>query len=283
MKLIEILPDDLLGFLPSRLIRHRLSVPGNIFFPGDRWTRVFLRGLCKLATNGGLPGRVHEVGVGAGLVSLFVAGFGKDLSFSDLQPDAIDVAESNIFRALKASDRRRVRPVKGSTNLLSQEGYICVPKIGTIIGCIPQVPADGISLQDGDNMAHYYRADAVESRLNTLGLGLNDGLLAEAVRLLPRGGKVVLNLGGRPGLATLVRMFQARGYRASVVYRELVDQDPTTSLKTLAALEAATGHGFEFFSDFQGRNKISAVEAEKFRLDGRKVFHYIYVVEGVLT
>ena len=180
MKLIEILPDDLLGFLPSRLIRHRLSVPGNIFFPGDRWTRVFLRGLCKLATNGGLPGRVHEVGVGAGLVSLFVAGFGKDLSFSDLQPDAIDVAESNIFRALKASDRRRVRPVKGSTNLLSQEGYICVPKIGTIIGCIPQVPADGISLQDGDNMAHYYRADAVESKLNALGLGLNDGLLAGA-------------------------------------------------------------------------------------------------------
>jgi hypothetical protein len=154
----------------------------------------------------------------------------------------------------------------------------------TIIACVPQVPRPPeINLSDGDKTAHYYDATKYTTlQLNTIGLGLNEALLKKAKTHLKPGGKVILNLGGRPSKETLMAMFTNNGYAAAVLHEEIIPQHAETSLKPLAILETEHVNQYEFFTDAAGQNQINAKQAEQRRLSGESLFHKIYVIEGRL-
>ena len=274
-RVTEFLPAD----LGEGIRGARIELPPDLFYPGDSWARVFQRGLLRLQ----LRGRIHEVGVGAGCNALQLVTREADLvvSFSDFHSYAAELAEANICRNLDRSDWSRVLTIQGSVDLLGRD-WLVIEGLDTVVACIPQVPANGIELGIRDHMAHHYDETYYQSELHCLGLGLNDALLAQAVKAVRPGGRVVLNLGGRPGLKRLVEMFRHRGYeQVRVVYGEMISQDPTTCLRPLAKLEAQTGEGFEFFADRAGTQPINARQAETRRLAGLPLFHRVYVMSGV--
>lgn len=157
------------------------------------------------------------------------------------------------------------------------------PRVNVIFGCLPQVPS-ALDLSVGDRRAHYYDATRYrEVHQNAVGLGLNETLLVRARKVLVPGGSVVLNLGGRPGLARLLPLFTESGYRPRVVHSETIAQHTDTSLASLAALE---GHGqpdFEFFADMDCFHRVNTREAEARRVKGEELYHNIYIIEGTLV
>ncbi len=259
-----------------------LEIPKWAFTP-DEWSDAFLRGLQKVVST--WKGKsIWEVGVGTGnnIISLLKLAQASELYFSDLNPKCTEIALSNILRF--------VRPTKiptalhGSWDLITppKESNIKAPMVDIIFACIPQVPAK-IDLSLGDNMAHYYNpllySDTI---LNKIGLGLCQNLLIKAKEILLPNGKVILNLGGRPGLERLNKLFTETGYEPNILWEEVIPQHMETSLESLAKLEENGEENFELFANPECTQVLNALEAEKLRKKGIKFYHKIYVIEGTM-
>lgn len=271
--LSHLLPSDLVGSAGQ----HSLHVPTWAFQP-DEWSFAFLRGLRQLPLSGQV---VWEVGMGTGLNLLLLNQWfpSARLRGSDYNAACADLVRENIGQPTD-----HIQVLDEAWDLVTHSTASCVlESVDYVVACIPQVPANGHSLSDGDNLAHYYRPENYpEARRHVLGLGLNEALLERAHHVLRPGGKVVLNLGGRPGLERLLEMFQDYGYSPRVVHEEIIPQHVGTSLQALANLERRGELEFEFFCDPEGRLQINAGAAEQRRLGGGSLFHKIYVIEGTL-
>lgn len=267
----DLLSGELLGQLNPEFRDVQWEIPDWAFRP-DQWTRAFLRGLSRAR----LGERVWEVGVGTGLVSLFLSER-AEVYCSDYDERCTSLTERNLDRAGILT----TVPLKGSWDLLSPPRGQTVPSIDTVVACIPQVTVPSSEELSPDWHAHYYDPKGHTSGLNDLGLGLNENLLVQARDILPREGRAILNLGGRPGLPRLMRMFEDARYRPSVLYSEIIRQDPGTSLVPLA-LQEELGCEFEFFADPEGAKRIGARGAEGRRRDRESIWHSIYVIEGTL-
>lgn len=154
-----------------------------------------------------------------------------------------------------------------------------------IIGCIPQVPKqNGQDISQGDLQSHMYDEKKYESDMNLYGLGLNDVALSQAFELLKSGDKIILNLGGRPGIERLLAMFKKNYFKANVLHDEVIEQHVGTDISSLANMENIFDNksdNFEFFSDQSGKVEISAEEANILMKNKQKVYHKIYVIEGI--
>ncbi len=269
----SLLPKDLVVGSENRFWR----VPEWAFLP-DQWTWAFLRGL-RLAE---LSGRVWEIGVGTGMASFFLRTWFPqiELYFSDLDARCTELAVDNLRGGRMLGSG--LQALHGSWDLMSHERRKA-PLVDVVVGCIPQALLPrGERLNDRDNEAHYYDPKMYpESGLHHLGLGLNEALLfrAREQAVLRTGGSAILNLGGRPCLGRLLRMFRDNGYRPRVLYQEVIKQHCGTCLQPFADLEAQGEH-FEFFGDREAKGSISSSEAERRRVAGDPVFHKIYVIEG---
>lgn len=274
--------DEVLGSGYPFAKRARIEVVSGLFSPWDPWARVFRDGLQIMLNNGWLTGWVHEVGAASGTSLLGMVARGIRVSFSDYHEDVIQaIADANVRRVLRRSEWDRILPIVGSVDLLGGSNPV-VRRVNAVIACIPQVPHQTINLRQGENLAHYYNPLQYESDLHALGLGLNDVLLKQAKSVLQPRGKVVLCLGGRPGMKRLIAMFIKRGYRYVYrVHEAMVAQDPSTCLQPLADMEVG-GERFEFFSDPLGRHRITARQAEFRRVNSMPVFHRVYVIVGEL-
>ena len=223
--------------------------------------------------------------VPASIYSFSVDGYKEGIwYYSDYDPRCTLLATDNL--GVIGRDSARYYPLAGKWDLLTPPAdSVCVaPMVDVIFGCLPQVPTEEMDLSVGDRIAHYYNPLIYpKSQLHSIGLGMNEALLAQAREVLTPGGAVVLNLGGRPGLSRLVAMFQTNGYQPRMVHEEIIPQHRETSLTSLVALEAMGQSDFEFFVDAKGVIPINARQAEDRRVNGSSVFHKIYVIEGILA
>ncbi len=269
-KINEILPPDLWEG------ENFLDIPAWAFIP-DVWSFAFLRGLKSIAnTFAGLD--IWEVGVGTGLNQICLARWcqADKLFFSDYGYRCTELTVRNLAQI---ADQRFI-PLFGKWDLISREDKNeAPPKVDVIVACIPQIPTT-LNLDEKDNLAHYYDPMRYEASLHSFGLGLNEALLQRAHNILNPQGRVILNLGGRPGLPLLKKMFRDCRYIPRVIYSEIIPQCPSTSLASLVAIETSGPQEFEFFTDRLGHQRINAQSAEKRRLEGLELYHKIYVIEG---
>ncbi|MEK7099346.1 MAG: hypothetical protein AAB916_02420 [Patescibacteria group bacterium] len=256
-----------------------VSLPEWVFRP-DQWSAAFLRGL-RRCTRDWRSLCVWEVGVGSGLNLIILGKLLGDVTwyYSDYDSRCVPLATSNLEAAKMG--HLDFCPLEGAWDLVTPPAGMHAPAVDVIFGCLPQVPLAHADLSVGDKIAHYYDPERYpKAHLNVLGLGLNETLLVQARDVLLPCGTVVLNLSGRPGLKRLKTMFQFCGYEAEVIYEEMIPQHWQTSVASLASLEEAGQHDFEFFADARGKEKINAREAEVRRMCSKSVFHKIYVIAG---
>ncbi len=255
-------------------------VPRWAFRP-DNWSAAFVRGLTQL-THSWSEKRVWEVGVGTGanLIALHGHAPGAEWYFSDFDRRCARLALKNCAEA--GIQAKSLRPLLGSWDLIRAPRGQRAPSVDVLFGCLPQVPAEGSS--DEDSLCHYYDPKKYSRRCCGYGLALNEALLRQArkKRIISQGGKVILNLSGRPSKQRLFEMFDSCGYDPVCVHEEIIAQHPYTSLASLAAIEGEQGTSFEFFADESGAMPISAREAEEKRSANEPVFHKICVIEGTL-
>ncbi|MEM0896612.1 MAG: hypothetical protein AAGJ79_06965, partial [Verrucomicrobiota bacterium] len=102
-------------------------------------------------------------------------------------------------------------------------------------------------------------------------------LLRSSAGRLNDGGKVILNLGGRPGEDYIKQMIRECGYNCDVVNREIIAQDPETDISTLVHFEQNGIAPYSFYSDSEGQVQISARDAYERIIAGDECFHSLLV------
>ena len=293
--LSELLPPNLLNCSNHG----EIAVPKYAFAPGDGWTAAFLEGLTKCDLNGK---GVIEVGIGTGINAItLLRSFPGIRRFwgSDLEENVAALARRNVLRAfandVDSPHVKKFEIIRGGHSLLAWcAGRIQRGEADVVIACIPQVKLpEGIDTATlgADFHAHYYRLDPDQapSRFDIFNLGLNHALLCQARDILNPGGKVILNLGGRPGISHLTDLFDEAGFDPKVVHEKIVPQHPGTCLKSLVSDEARlqaqhsmAAFQFELFADKDATKPISAKVAHALMQKHQPVFHKIYVIEGTL-
>ncbi len=261
----------------------RLQIPDWAFKP-DQWSLAFLRGLYQVAQTWSGK-KIWEVGVGTGINLVILSEFVKKAEwfFSDFDSRATFLAIENEIRFSFKKNEIKFKALEGSWDLTLGPNGKTISNVDVVYACIPQVPvASDFDLMVDDRVAHYYLGNGHSEKWNEYGLGLCASLLCQLENILSPKGCVVLNLGGRPGISRLLRLFSDHGYIASIVYEEVVTQHSKTSLQTLATMEGNGHEDFEFFLDESCSQPLNAREAEALRVRGIKFYHKIYVIEGTL-
>ena len=161
-----------------------------------------------------------------------------------------------------------------------------------VIACIPQVLDPDLRLVEAivpesetDQYLHALSNYCAKQGYieDQFGLGLVARALEESVESLVPGGKVIFNLGGRPGRAVLQRLFRRRGFEVREVWQVRVEQAADTAIEALVGIESRTQHRFEFFFDPQVDEPVCARTAQAFARSGGRIYHALSVLEGELT
>ncbi|MCE9625121.1 MAG: aminotransferase class I/II-fold pyridoxal phosphate-dependent enzyme [Deltaproteobacteria bacterium] len=243
-----------------------VSLP-TTFLP-EQWSRVFAEGVVQEFQRDRRPVDLAvEIGSGTGWVSILTAklGMAREVVGVDRNPHAPVIGRLNAA-------------LNGVKNVSFQSGDLLAPlsegaKVDLLLACLPQVPRSG-GVESLRSVADYYPSDG--NYWDRYGLGLIDKALGQARTRLSEGGRVLFNLGGRPGRAVLEELLARRGFHPAVRYAQLIQQDPTTDFSELARLESDNNHRFEFFLKEDPQTPISAAEAV-----GRgEVHHMLYLTEG---
>lgn len=270
-RLNDLIPTELANGIGAR----EIEVPEWAFTP-DPWNIAFLRGLLTAAPTL-INDTVWEIGVGTGLVQLFLAHWGVRQSvFSDYDPRCVPLARENLASA--GLHHNGLVPLDGAWDLVDRIDELQErPSVSAVVACIPQLPSVGPAKH------HYDPARYPEATLHNIGLGLNEALLRRACKAFPRGTRIILNLAGRPGIKRILQMFQECGYRPHILHEDLVPQHLGPSLDAFLAAEEV-GHGpFKFFRTRNfDQSAISAGQGAAHLRAGGKLFHTIYVIEGTI-
>lgn len=260
------------------ILARRYSIPGlrepltivslpTTFLP-EQWSRVFAEGIVQEFRRNPLPvERAVEIGSGTGWVSILAAklGLAREVVGVDRNPHAPVVGRLNAA-------------LNGVQGVSFRTGDLLAPlpegmKADLILACLPQVPRNG-GVESLRAVADYYPSEG--TYWDRYGLGLIDRALGQARERLTEDGRILFNLGGRPGRPILEDLLARRGFHPGVRYGQLIQQDPTTDFSELARLEAGNRQRFEFFLREDPNTPISAAEAV-----GRpEVYHMLYLTEG---
>jgi aspartate/methionine/tyrosine aminotransferase/methylase of polypeptide subunit release factors len=276
--------DLLVGARHERL---ELLLLPSIFTPED-WGLTFLEGLLKVPVDEYDGGRLIEVGTGSGWICLALAKLTPLARVwgVDLNEHAAPLATCNAWLNGVPADGDRVR--FGTSDLLRAVDDGAIGDGSTsrawdfVIGCIPQVlraetpePASEEIDQKLYDLSNYCTIQHVYE--DHFGLGLIARLLDEVPERLAPGGRVLLNLAGRPGRGIIERMFSRRSFATDVLFARRVAQASDTDIGPLVALEAETGRRFEFFLDAHSALPICAATAREWVDKGRTIWHEVAV------
>lgn len=277
-----------------------LQLP-SIFTP-EEWSFTFFEGLARYPTAEFQGRSVVELGCGNGWISIALAKrcLPSRITGLDINPRAVVCAKINLY--LNALDGQ-------GTPRLDHEGKSLLDRVDfqvsdllsalrdgrapldRIIGCIPQVLSP-----DPQAALRYAPENASDEFLYSLsnycekqgfvedqfGLGLIARALEEAVDLMKPSGKVLLNLGGRPGSAVLDRLFARRGFHVRKVWQTKVVQASDTDIDALVEIEKNSPHRFEFYMGLSSDEPIGAKTASAYAAEGGEIAHALSVYEGTL-
>ena len=244
----------------------------KVYLPERSWTKTFAEGLQKISLAGSC---VLEVGVGSG-INMAGLILGKtpprDFIGTDIAHDAVSASA-----ALAAEHSMQARLLQ--SDLLDGVDSKTLEQISDIVGCIPQVPRHKCEIATDREKSDYYEETGIKE--DAFGLGLVARLLDQTIARAPQA-RVTLNIAGRPGAERITDLFADRSMNHEIIHRRVVQQDPTTSLASLAEIEQESGVDFHFYKDAEGKKEIGASEAEKLRADAVPIYHNLYVIQARL-
>ncbi|NMO21729.1 aminotransferase class I/II-fold pyridoxal phosphate-dependent enzyme [Pyxidicoccus fallax] len=266
--------------------RLELFLLPSIFAP-EAWAYTFMEGLLSVPLDEYAGKRLVEVGAGSGWICIALAKFTRlaHVHGADLNPHSPVVARCNAW--LNGDEALVSRLSFGESDLL--KGVPSQAPWDFVVGCIPQVlrgeelPAE---LSQADEQALYDLSNYCTLQNvyeDHFGLGLIAKLLDESPERLAPGGRLLLNLAGRPGRPIIARMFTRRGFTTRVRVARRVMQAADTDIRPLVALEQRTGREFEFFMEARSPEPLRAATALGWLQAGHPVWHEVAVWEAHLA
>ncbi|APJ02876.1 aminotransferase class I/II-fold pyridoxal phosphate-dependent enzyme [Silvanigrella aquatica] len=275
-----------------------LQLP-SIFTPED-WSFTFFEGLARYPESEFHHRTLAELGCGNGWISIALAKktSPQQIYGLDINPKAIICARINLY--LNALDNKGQPYIdyEGKSILDRVQFYqsdlleyclINKIKLDKVIGCIPQVLAP-----DSDLVFDIIPENVTDEALYALsnycskqgyiedqfGLGLIARAVEESLETMKSSGKIILNLGGRPGKAVLDRLFTRRGFKVTGVWQTKIEQAGDTEIAPLVEIEKNSPFRFEFYMGANSSESISARTAYAFVKNGGRIFHSLQVVEA---
>lgn len=272
----------------------------SVFEP-EEWSRTFFEGLARFPA-GEFTGRtLAELGCGNGWISIAL---GRQQSPAkvyglDINPRAVACARLNLYLNALTPEGELIRDEEGRSLLDRVEfhesdllAWVRSRKLALdrVIGCVPQVlnpdlrAMERISGAESDeflvSLSNYTaRQGYLEDQF---GLGLVARALEEAIEVLRPEGRVILNLGGRPGRRLLTQLFRRRGFRVREVWTTKIRQAADTDIDSLVEIERSSPHRFEFFLGVHSDEPVGARTALAYSRAGGPVYHALTVFEAQL-
>jgi methylase of polypeptide subunit release factors len=257
----------------------------NTYIP-DNWTRNFLNGLITYSKTAHEAKTVVEIGVGTGIIpiALFLAGFQFDKYYGfDLDTLAIRVANLNAA-FYKLNDKVAFR---GGGSIFEPEKFfeLSLPYADLIIANVPQIPSmSTVILRDLFDYYHMPVGLSNKEQLSAMqGLRLVELILKQSRDRLNKNGKIILNVGGRPGEQQIISTIEDNGYDATIIHTQIVEQDPETDISAFVHFEKVQNIDYEFYRDKNATAKISAKMAYDRISEKQKCYHKLYVIEVKLS
>ena len=258
-----------------------IFIAPNTFIP-DSWTRSFLTGILK-AESIDSSETIVEIGVGTGIVPIVLAksGFGYS-KYYGFDIDTLATRVGSINSSFYSLSNRVV--FKGGGSIFEPERAFEIHEeyADLILANVPQVP----SMSTGpirDLFDYYpvpYGSMGRKREWAMQGLWLVSEILEQSSKRLTKDGKIVLNIGGRPGKEHILDMFSHCGYKTKIVHSEIIEQDPETDISALVHFETTQKVEYSFYSDEDCQARIPARYAYNLISEGHKAYHKLYVIEA---
>lgn len=272
----------------------------STFLP-EAWSFTFYEGLIRYPSTDYFQKNMIELGCGIGWITIALAlRYAPEKIYGlDINPKAIVCAKLNLFlNAYDAKGNPRLvsdgsalieRVEFFESNLFSHFEQGEKLEIDRIIGCIPQVLnpepevmenliAESASDEYLHSLSNYFAKQGfIEDQF---GLGLIASAVEQSIPILKSHGKLILNLGGRPGRQVLERLMQRRGFKVRRVWQTQVEQAADTEIDALVDIEQSTGHRFEFYMSANSDTPIDATTALEYAKAGGNIFHSVDVYEA---
>ncbi|MDB2447280.1 aminotransferase class I/II-fold pyridoxal phosphate-dependent enzyme [bacterium] len=277
-----------------------LQLPST--FAPEEWSYTFYEGLNRYPKQRFFNKKVCELGCGNGWISLSVAiKTQAEIVYGvDINPKAIVLSKLNLY--LNALDKDgQIKKFEDGASLLDKVvfaesdllNYFTENSIqlDLITGCIPQVLSPDSDMEFKDvkeelsdealyDLSNY--APSLGYIEDQFGLGLIAKALEQSIGVLNASGRVVLNLGGRPGQEVLESLFLRRGFTCDKIWQTKVWQADDTDISPLVNIESGSAHRFEFFTSLTSDISVNATVADTYAKKGGHVAHSLCVYEGKL-
>ncbi len=275
-----------------------LQLP-SIFTPED-WSFTFYEGLARYPNSEFHHRTLAELGCGNGWISIALAkrSSPQQIYGLDINPKAIICARINLYLNALDNNGQPYIDSEGKSILervqfhesdLLQYCLVNKTKLDKVIGCIPQVLAPDTSLIS-DMIPENITDESLYALSNycskqgyiedQFGLGLIARAVEESLEAMKSYGKIILNLGGRPGKAVLERLLTRRGFKVTTVWQTKIEQAGDTEIIPLVEIEKNSAYRFEFYMGANSTDSISARTAYVYVKNGGKIFHSLQVIEA---
>ncbi|CAF3558120.1 unnamed protein product [Rotaria sp. Silwood1] len=270
-------------------------------FTPEEWSYTFFEGLSRYDAAEFQNKNLVELGCGNGWITIAMAKkFGPRKVFGlDINPRAIICSKINLYLNVLDDQVNDVKDNLNGENLIDKIEFYESDLLGyfinkepchfdVIFGCIPQVlyPENStideiINENQIDDFLYAYSNYCAKQGYveDFFGLGLIARAVEQCISLIKVGGKLIFNIGGRPGKKILERLFERRGVNIKKIWQRKVIQASDTDITPMIKIEEQSSIRFEFYMGLNSDEPISAKTAKYYADAGGQICHSLTVYE----